>query len=373
MNILVLSIEYPPLGGGASPAIHEINKGYARHGHQVTVITMPFGDLPHQEIIDGIDIIRVKCKRAHKHISTFQEHVGFLFATWRFLKTYLRQHSFELCHVHFIVPTGLIARWINHQFKIPYIVTLHGSDVPGYNPDRFQLIHHFTPWVIRSITAHSLYVVSASRFLQSLMNITLGHLQDKVRYIPNGIDTDLYTPGNKKAILLSTGRLLPRKGFQYLIDVVSAAPFPFTVHICGDGPMMAELQEKAKKSQTPIVFHGWVDNKSEMYKSLLAEATYFSLVSEKENASISLLEALSAGCAVITSDVSGCPESVEDAGICISPADTSTLKTTLMTLIQDDALRQQLQQKARQRAESVFSWRTIVQQYIALFPAETKS
>ena len=50
-------------------------------------------------------------------------------------------------------------------------------------------------------------------------------------------------------------------------------------------------------------------------------------------ASTSLMEALSAGCAVITSDISGCPETVGEAGICVPPADTPLLKVSIKKLI----------------------------------------
>ena len=368
MRILVLSIEYPPLGGGASPMIHTINKQYVQQGHQVTVITMHFGNLPEHEFIDEIEIHRLKCLRSNKHISYFLEHVSFLITARKFIKGYLKQHTVDICHAHFLVPTGLLAMWLKRKYQVPYIVTAHGSDVPGFNPDRFCFLHHFTPPLIRAIARNSLFVVAPSRYLQSLIAQTLGRSIENLIHIPNGIDATYFVPAEKKPIILSTGRLLPRKGFQYLIEAVSDKALPFEVHICGDGPMMNELMEKAKQSLTPVIFHGWLDNKSEEFKELLAEASIFCLVSAKENASTSLLEGLASGCAVITSTVSGCPETVGDAGICIPPADVSALKQQLIYLISNPHILQKYQQEGRARAIKEYSWVKIAQTYWSLFP-----
>jgi starch synthase len=131
--------------------------------------------------------------------------------------------------------------------------------------------------------------------------------------------------------------------------------------------MLKELKQYAKGSATPILFHGWLDNVSDQYISLLSEASIFCLVSAKENASTSLMEGLSAGCAVITSNVSGCPETVGDAGICIAPADVLALKKALKKLVANDELRISLMQKGRERAIREFGWEAIAQRYLNLF------
>lgn len=373
MRILVLSIEYPPVGGGASPQAHEINLRYHLLGHQVTVVTMHTGDLPLHEIKDGVEIIRVKCFRKDIHMSHMWEHMAFIYAGKRVMKKLLAQKTFDVCHTHFILPTGILSKWVKKKFGIPYIISSHGSDIPGYNPDRFQFIHKLSPRLIRSIVHQSAFIVFPSKFLRSLLQKKVSQFDDKLIYLPSGIDTAYFTPGTKKPILVSTGRLLPRKGFQYLIEVVSRKAYPIEVHICGDGPSLNELQSKAQGSKTPIVFHGWIDNAGEKYKSLLAEASIFSLVSAKENASTSLLEAMSSGCAVLTSSVSGCPESVGDAGICIPPADVEALQEQIEKLIEDEDYRKKLMEAARTRAVTVFSWTGIVKEYLTLLSKATRA
>ncbi len=364
MKILVLTIEYPPLGGGASPLIHDLNKYYVEEGHEVVVATMGFKRLPETEVMDGVSVHRIDSMRSRKHMSQPWEHLAFIIRSKQTLKKMLRSRSFDICHTHFILPTGILAQWLRKKYNIHYIITSHGSDLPGFNPDRFNFIHHFTPPRIRSIIDQSAAIVVPSEYLGLLIRKAAPGRDEKLRRIPNGINTEIFVPGEKKKIIVSSGRLLERKGFQYLIQAVSEKDLGYTVHILGDGPMMSKLKELALASRTPIIFHGWMNNTSAAYKSLLSEAAIYCLVSTNENASISLIEALSSGCAVVTSNVSGCPETVKDAGICIDPENVILLSLSLQQLIGDTIYREGLMHKARNLAISNYHSPSIARKYI---------
>lgn len=371
MRILVLTIEYPPLGGGASPMSHEVNKNYVQRGNAVEVVTMSFKGLPQEENVDGIIIHRVPCRRSQKHISYPVEHVSFILAARKFLKKYLVTHSFDVCHTHFIIPTGILARWVYKKYGIPFIITAHGSDVPGFNPDRFHWLHKVTPPLIRSIVKYSSAIVVPSLYLGSLLQKVVLDSDSKIIHIPNGINTDYFIPGKKEKIIVSSGRLLERKGFHHLIEAVSPEDIGYIVHICGDGPMMSQLKALASKSKTPIIFHGWIDNRDELYKSLLSQATFYCLVSSNENASVSLMEAMSSGCVVITSDVSGCPETVGSAGICIPPARVDIIQKTLNSLMHDISAQATYMHATRQRATEKYAWPSITDRYLNLLQSST--
>jgi len=83
----------------------------------------------------------------------------------------------------------------------------------------------------------------------------------------------------------------------------------------------------------------------------------------QENSSVALLEAMSAGCAVITTNISGCSETVGDAGVTVPPQDTAALQATLVELIDNSRMREAFQQKARLRAINYFDWNTIAGNY----------
>lgn len=361
MRILVLNYEFPPLGGGASPVSFEIAKGYVERGHSVDVVTMGFKGLPAQENVSGVNIYRVPCLRSKKEICQTYEMATYIASAVVFLEFHLKRNTYDFCHTHFIIPTGPVALWAKKRFGLEYIITAHGSDVPGYNTDRFQKEHQYTKPALRAICNQANHVVSPSNHLRALIQKNIGY-NKWLSKIPNGIDINKFTPQKKKNYILSTGRLLPRKGFQYLIEALRDEDYGYEIHIAGDGPMMPELKALAAKSKTKVIFHGWLDNNSPEYKNLLEHAAIYALVSEKENASIALLEAMSAGCAVITSNVSGCPETVGDTGIVIEPKNSRLLRKVI-TEIADTT---KIGRLSRQYVVDRYDWNAIIGCYLAL-------
>ncbi|MCB9043873.1 MAG: glycosyltransferase family 4 protein [Chitinophagales bacterium] len=372
MKILFLNYEFPPLGGGASPISFEIAQGYARQKHQVDVITMGFEDLPPFETREGINIWRIKSIRKKKEICTPPEMLHFVVAARKFLQKHLQTHQYDVCHCHFAIPTGILARFVYQHYKIPYIITSHGSDIPKYNNDRFTFLHLFTKPILKRVLAQSKGNFAGSNYLANLANTQL-HPPIPYQVIREGFYAENITPAPKEKIILSSGRLLPRKGFQFLIQALREEKTAYQIHICGDGPMMPELQQLAQNSTTPVVFHGWLDNASDTYRQLLSKAAVYVLVSEKENASKALLEAMSAGCAVITSNVAGCPETVADAGITIAPDNTDLLRKTLLDLLNNPEKIADLGKKARARIVENYNWDKLIASYIAVLEKVKRS
>ncbi len=370
-KILILNYEFPPLGGGASPVGYEIAKRYVQRGHEVDVVTMGYKGLPKEENIDGINVIRVPSLRSRKEICRIHEMLSFVISAIWFLNKRLKTVHYDINHTHFIIPTGIISLWAKRKFGLDYIVTSHGSDVPGYNDDRFTLSHRLTKPLLKLICLNAKKILPSSNFLKKIIieNIDT-NLEEKIEVIPNGIDPNIITPKEKTKTIIATGRLLPRKGFQHLIKAVSDENIGYEVHIFGDGPMMPELRRMAGESKTKIILHGWVNNKSGEYREALGRAAIYCLPSSKENASVSLLEGMSAGCAVITTNVSGCPETVSEAGIVVGPENSEGIRSALIDLINNPEKIRDYQEKARQRVSKVFEWNNIINQYLSnLLPA----
>ncbi len=366
-KILVLNYEFPPLGGGASPVSYEIAKRLSETGeYDIDVVTMKYRGLAkYEEVNPHFRIHRVTCLRSKKEICHPWEQLSYLFLAWFKCKELLKKNTYDICHTHFIIPTGVLALKLKKKFGLDYVITSHGSDVPGFNTDRFQLLHKFTGPFLRKICREVKHIISPSKYLKDLILSNISNdLEDKIVVIPNGIDTNKFTPQEKKKYIFSSGRLLPRKGFQYLIQAVSDEDIGYEVHIAGDGPMMSELKQLAEKSKTKIVFHGWLNNNGKEYKDLLEQSAIYVLASEKENASIALLEAMSAGCAMITTNISGCPETIGEAGLLFKPHNFIELSQKIKNIIPE---LESFGIKAKQRCDDVFSWDTLIKKYKQLF------
>lgn len=369
-KILVLNYEFPPLGGGASPVSYEIAKRLEESGrYSIDVVTMGFRGLPqYEEITPNLHIHRVKCLRKKKEVCQPWEQATYLITGYFKSRELLKKERYDIAHCHFIIPTGVLALILKLQYKLPYIISAHGSDVPGYNPDRFTLLHRFTKPFLKIICNNSKKIISSSNYLKNLIKREVqGYSKEKLEVLPNGIDTQKFLPLRKKKIILSTGRLLPRKGFQQLIKAVSEQNFGYELHIAGDGPMMSELKKHAKNSKTKVVFHGWMDSTSKFYRELLGKAQIYCLVSEKENASVALLEAMSSGCAIITANTSGCAETVQESGIKVPIGNSVLLRKEIKKLIRNQKKMHYFQKQARKRAIETYSWKKIINKYEMLF------
>ena len=365
MKILMLNYEYPPVGGGGATVTAQLCKHLVQLGHQVDIVTMRYKNLPVNETIDGIRIYRFPSYRSRADICRTPEMTTYLLGAWRPALKLAQQNQYDIIHAHFIIPTGPLARHIKKYTDTPYIVTCHGSDVPGYNPDRFDLAHKLLmPWwkkLVRSADR----LTSPSRALSDLIKTHCPDLD--IDIIPNGYEiTSFNTERQREKRILLCSRLLPRKGFQYVIEAVRDLTLDWQVDIVGDGPYMNSLQEMAKHSKTPIVFHGWIDRSDPKFSELYETSSIFVFPSEMENFPAVLLEAMNAGLAMITSTAGGCPEVVGNAGLLVEPKNPEAIRLQLLELIESPQKRRALSTAALQQVQQ-FSWKTVAKHYLDLY------
>src|SRR3989304_2750326 len=141
MRILVINSEYPPIGGGAGNASANIARCLASLGHRVTVLTARFDDQPHLETRDGVTIHRIPALRRRQDRSNAFEQLTFIASAS--LQTFglIRQIKPNATLAFFGVPSGAVAWLLKKLYRIPYIVSLRGGDVPGFRPYDFKAYH----------------------------------------------------------------------------------------------------------------------------------------------------------------------------------------------------------------------------------------
>lgn len=312
MNILVLNYEYPPLGGGAAPVSKGLSDGMAEAGHKVTVLTMGFPGLPAEEEDHGVRIIRLKCLRKHAHSCMPWEQFSYIVSAIAFLREHLKTYQYDVCHAHFVVPTGPVACWLRQYAGIPYILTAHGSDVEGHNKRTYiRVLHLFLRPFWKQAVGSASAVTAPTAYLIGLMR--KHYKGDKYVLIPNGIDIEKYRsdPGKKEKRILLMGRLQKSKGFQTVLKAVSRIPWEcwgtWHVDILGDGPYRADLEKMAGDLhiRERVTFHGWIDNGSPEQMEFIKKSAVFVSASQFENCPLTVLEAVAAGCCPLLSDIEG--------------------------------------------------------------------
>lgn len=365
-RILMLSYEFPPLGGGGAKAVYGLSKELDRLGYDVDLVTMRFHDLPKHEQVNGVNVYRVPCIRRKESTSSTHEMASYVFSAIPTVVRLVKQKRYYLNHTHFIFPDGLVSFIINKLTGLPYIITAHGSDVPGYNPNRFKIDHKLLSPVWKKVVSDAERIICPSESLKSLV---LEHITDnQVALIPYGFDSDKFQADvEKKRRVLIVTRMFERKGIQYFLEALEGRSLDSEVNIVGDGPYLRSLKRLKEKLKVRVNFLGWLENSSRDLKKLYETSSIFVLPSESENFPVVLLEAMAAGMAIITTKGTGCAEVVGDAALLIEPRDPVALREALHKLVNSPGLCKELGQAARRRLENKFGWTAVAHQYISLY------
>jgi glycosyltransferase involved in cell wall biosynthesis len=363
VHILVLCHEFPPIGGGAAAVCAALSREYRKFGASVTVLTMASVNLTHSELWEGVEVVRVSCGRKRKEMASPWE--GLIWA-WRSLREARKLHKrtpFNVIHAHFIMPAGIVAKRMMRSEGIPYLITPHGSDVPGYNKERLKLAHLIArPWWLR-ICHGAEVIISPSASLLQLLESGAGKLSAKI--IPNGFEPGRFSPQTKKKEILLCSRLVERKGFHHFLEAIRDMDLSgWTINIVGDGPMFNQLQELAHKSRSSVCLQGWIDNDDPKLANLYGRAAIFVLPSEQENFSIALLEAMSAGCAIVTTNIGGNLEVLGDTGFLLTPGDHQALRAMTVELTRDLDRCVEIGRGAAERADKYFPWANVASAYL---------
>ncbi|HEU4745515.1 MAG TPA: glycosyltransferase family 4 protein [Anaerolineales bacterium] len=370
MRILILNSEYPPIGGGAGNASAHIADQFERMGHSVTVVTSRFGTLPHREVKGGMTIYRIPGLRRRQDRSNPLEQILFILSAALWTLRMIPRFRPHATLAFFGVPSGPVAWLIKKLFRIPYIVSLRGGDVPGFRPYDFRLYHKLAAPFLRVIWRNAAAVVANSGGLRQLANAFDPRFEIPV--IPNGIDLDSYKITGRDWTfprLLSAGRIVHQKGLDLAMRGLGGLKeLNWEWHIAGDGPQMPILQSLAKELGIGdrVHFLGW-QSREELMKCY-GQSNIFLFPSRHEGMPNALLEAMASGLPVVASCIAGNEELVVDGetGYLVPSEDIESLQTALKKLLSDPLLREQMGRASRQYVEANYSWETTAQQYALL-------
>jgi L-malate glycosyltransferase len=379
MKILFFNYEYPPLGGGAANATDYILKEFSKIPDlEVDLVTSSIDENYSLEKIGGaINIHRLPIGKNKSNLH-FQSQKDLLVYAWKaycFSKKLARESKYDLSHSFFTVPCGFISLVLKLQYKIPYIVSLRGSDVPGYS-ERFSFLYIFLKPLVRFIWKKSYSVVSNSQGLKDLALKT--NSRQKIDIIHNGIDTETFKPGkknpvseNKIIIIPGASRLTPRKGIDYLIKAFGklSAKYPnLILKIIGDGNEKENLEKMVKELnlEEKVIFAGLVPH--EKVLAYYQEADIFVLPSLNEGMSNSMLEALSVGLPLVATDTGGTNEIIAENknGYIVKMKDSQDIADKLEKLIINPELRKKMGEFSHEKAQSL-SWRNVAMDYHSLY------
>ncbi|HUJ31293.1 MAG TPA: N-acetyl-alpha-D-glucosaminyl L-malate synthase BshA [Candidatus Acidoferrum sp.] len=282
----------------------------------------------------------------------------------------------DLLHVHYAIPhsvSALLARLMAAPRKLPFITTLHGTDITLVGNDRSYLpITRFSIEQSDGVTAISKY----------LREHTLKEFDIKraIEVIPNFVNCDLYKRSDDSAlrakwapegepILMHLSNFRPVKRITDAVEIFALVreKIPAKLIMMGDGPDRgaAEYLVRKKKLQKDVLFLG----KQDRVQEKLGLADLFLLPSDLESFGLAALEAMACEVPVIASNVGGLPEVVTHGvdGYLVPPRDVETAARYALEILTRPDRGRAMGQQARIDARRRYCSNDVIPQYEAYY------
>ena len=378
MNIALFASAFHPHVGGVEELVRQMAHAYRAAGVGAVVVTNQWPpDLPAAEEFEGIPIYRFPMRGPEGPLKVQAKYYAGHPKIRRELLSVLTRHTVDLIHVQCVSINGYYARLAAQTLGLPLVVTAQGERTmdAGRIYEKSPLINR----VLRDLLADAAHVTACSRdTLCDIENFYEQPLGARASVVYNGIRlADFADPQpfpHPRPYLLAIGRHVPQKGFDVLLRAFAAAALPgHDLLLAGDGPERPALEAQAAALGLAgrVVFTGRADRPAAV--SLFHGCDFFVLPSRQEPQGIVNLEAMAAGKAVLASRVGGVPEIVREGetGLLVPGEDVPALAAAMTRLAADPALRQQLGDAGRARAQH-FDWSAIAAQYLAIYETAIK-
>jgi glycosyltransferase involved in cell wall biosynthesis len=296
------------------------------------------------------------------------------------------RNDVEHVHVHFANRAAHTALFLKEISGIPFSVTAHGQDfMKDLGSDD----------LLREICAAAEFVAAETDYSRELLCRRCPDSAAKIHRVYNGIDLERFPmlndepprpPRSEQHVagpyqaprIISVGRLVEFKGFEYLIDAcaeLARRGFDFVCDIIGDGTLRETLQSKIVKLNlsSRINLLGSLSQKAVLEK--LRDADIFALASTADAQGATdvfptvILEAMASARPVVSTRLAGIPELVVDGetGVLVAPGHPTELTEGLAQLVCDRELRLRYGRAGRTRIEQHFRIEDTVAPLLKLF------
>ena len=312
IRALMVSTRAFPDAGGVETHIHEVAPRLVRLGVDVSVATTdPRGRFPPVEWIDGVRIRRFPCWPGRRDFTLAPQ----IYRT-------ITGERWDIVHcqgIHTLIPPlAMLAAW---RARIPYVVTLHSG---GHSSRLRNALRIAQWWVLRPLVARAARLIAVSMFEADLFGKQLRLPADRFVVIPNG--SDLPSPSRqidasrREQLILSIGRLERYKGHHRVIAALPAVlrAYPDArLNIVGGGPYEPQLRQVAHRLGVAdrVDIQELPGNDRLGMANLLARAGLLVLLSDYESQSITVMEALAAGCPVVAAQTTALRQLARDGWI----------------------------------------------------------
>ena len=370
MKILIINYEFPPLGGGAGDVTKALSHEYSKKGHSVKVITSHYKTLPRHELISGYEVYRVNAFRKHIEKSNIFQMFCFLIGAFRLFNKICKEWRPDIIHSHFLVPTSLLAYFGWKRYRIPYIVSLHGGDIPSFISKQTAFVFIFVKRFAELFGRNAKKLIAVSESLEMMAKSDYNKLKQNIIHIDNGVYMN--TCGIQKKFKIPTflfvGRLSIQKNLIFLIKALSNVKKDFNLIILGDGPERTKLEGLLRKNKRSdnVEFRGWVSRK--MVAEYMQRSHFLVLPSLAEGMPIAGLQAYSFGLPIIGTRVTGLNDFIKDgkSGYLVELGNEIELSELISTLCDHSEKSLEMSDYCLGLVRQKYDWSIIADKYLDL-------
>lgn len=334
MRILEVSEHYFPHIGGISEHVYFLSRELMRRGHEVDVLTSRIpGKVP-----PGVAVTRIG-NGVRLPINKSFSRITLGIGVWAGINRLLRRKKYDVIHVHGSL-APMLPMTVLHYSRNDERTIAVGTFHAGHDPS--SLYRFFKQPLRRQFFRYYDGLIAVSPVAKETMAC---FFPGEYRIIPNGVDTDLFSPGRSaledvlprsSLKLLFMGRFDPKKGVRYLLSAMTSirrqVPDVKLV-VCGEGPMRAYYERFVEREvRDSVIFAGEIvgDARRDYYRWCDLSITPSI---GAESFGIMLLEAMASGKPVVATDIEAFRWVMSpDAGVFVKPCDASDLARGILEL-----------------------------------------
>jgi colanic acid/amylovoran biosynthesis glycosyltransferase len=264
----------------------------------------------------------------------------------------MEELGIEHIHAHFAWLEGIAAGVARDLVGITFTINPHAFDLFQRNQDDVRKELENATKVTTISEYHRQYIAELSPKIDAA----------DVEIIHCGLEVDLFQPApeerGRPVRILSIGRLIEKKGHEYLVDacaLLAKRGLQFRCDIVGAGPLQGSLQERIDRHglRDRVALLGPLDQEQilQLYRTtdIFALPAVIAASGDRDGIPVVLMEAMACELPVVTTAVTGIPELVQDgeSGLIVAQRDASDLAQALERLIADPDLRPRLGKEGR--------------------------
>lgn len=362
MKICIVSDAYYPYPSGVTEHAYNLAKYLREKGHRVTILTLHYPGEKKEKNVERVGrVIFVPMNGTLVTVPFLNPSV---------VRAFFMKNSFDIVHLHGPFFPGL-SHWALKYSNAPCVATFHttGFSEITIGAGLYQKLFPF----YKNLKARIGVSPVAVDFIKP-------YIPGDYLIVPNGVDTSHFSPSGKKhkkiekiegKKLLFLGRLDTRKGLGQLLPAFKLLQKEMDIHliVAGKGPEKPRYEKFVKENNLSERTHflGYIPNEElpSIYRSC---NIYCSPALGGETFGIVLLEAMASGTPVVSSNIAGYRQVINDGenGLLFDPHSPQDIKQKISRLLQNENLKKKLIENGLESAKQ-YDWLNVTDRILEIY------